>query len=287
MRKYFIFGGANIDIQAMLSSKARLAESNPSSIKTTFGGVGRNIARAIANYNSCYFISAFSKSTLFIPLLDDLNQHSVNTTLSKVFKNKDTSMYIDIVDEDGVVIGASDMSLIESLKKEDVKEAVLKTEDNDIIVVEANLPYDVLEYILKNAKGYKIMDAVSSKKMGKVKELLILTDLIKLNNLEYNMLKDTKINDYIITYGNALEIKIGGEKYHITHNKVHSLNPTGCGDTFIGTFAANINNGLKLAIIESIKAAAASALILESVPSKEDINKITVDDLSIVFEEIK
>jgi len=284
MKKYFCFGGTNIDIQALIADKVAMYESNPSKVRITYGGVARNIARAIGNFAFCELVSAFSHSSLFVPLLEDLHSHNVSTSLSKIYGDEGNSLYIDIVDKDGVLVGASDMSLVERLAPKDLEEACALTSGNDIIILDTNLSHAAFEYILTHAKGYKAVDAVSSKKLSRVLDLMHLADLVKVNTFECEMLKGTAINDCIITKGNGAIVRYLGKTYSLSHRTVEAVNPTGCGDTFFGTFLANLEKGTENALTLAVKAATASALSIEAVPSKEEIDGIDEAALGIVWE---
>lgn len=284
MVRYFVFGGTNIDMQAIIAGKVRPYESNPSKISVTFGGVGRNIARSIANSEPCYFISAFSNSPLFLPLIEDLKNHHIDLSYSKIFNDQGSSIYLDLIDQDGVVVGASDTGLVERLNPEDFRSVCNLTSDNDIIVLDTNLNHESLEYILTHSKGYKVLDAVSSKKLERAKDLLKYVDLIKVNQFEFASIKDELIHDYIKTMGSSVLAKINGKTYAFHHQTVKAINPTGCGDTFFGAYLSNISHGIESAFTEAVKAATASALTIEAVPEKEEIDKIRDEDLEIVWE---
>lgn len=281
--KYYVFGASNIDIYALLDNNAVMHESNPSKITIEYGGVGRNIARAISNYKEVNFISAFSDSLLFKGLIEDLKSHNVSIDMSKYVHDND-SMYLSISDKSGMVIGASSMSLFDELKVEDLKYPLSLIKEDDIIVVDTNNK-ETTEYIINNTKAYKVLDAVSSIKLSKVKELIDKIDLIKLNNYEYEALGMELKNDYIITTGNGGIIKYKNKKVKFRHNITSEKNTNGCGDTFLGTFIATIGKGLNTAITEAVKSAYASSLISKSVPDKSLINNINLSELNLVIEE--
>ena len=281
---YYVFGASNIDIYARLDDKAIMHESNPSIITINYGGVGRNIARAISNYKEVSFISAFSDSLTFKGLIDDLINHHININMSKYYHNDD-SIYLSVSDKDGMVIGASSMSLIDELKIVDLRYPLSLTKRDDIVVLDTNSK-TLAEYIINNTESYKVMDAVSSIKLNKVKDLIDKVDLIKLNKYEYEKLGTELKNDYIITEGNGGIIKYKDKKVRFKHKVSDSVNTNGCGDTFLGTFISNIDRGLNEAIKEAVKASYASSLILEAVPLKEEIDNINIDDLDLIIEEV-
>ena len=276
----YVFGGINLDVVAKINGAAKLYESNIANISLRAGGVGRNIARAIGNYTKCEFITCISNS-LYNEIVDDLKHNNVSLTYSKYLNDsKSLNMYLDILDSNGVVVGACDTKALESFDENDIKNALSIINDNDIVVIDANIP-ELAEYIVNNSKGFKIIDAVSSVKLEKIKHITDKIDFIKVNNYEYEIIKDKLPNNYLLTYGNGGFISFNDEKLSFSHKELIPINPTGCGDTFLGTFIANIKKPLKEAISLSIKAAAVSSQSYDAVPSKEMIDSYQIEELNI------
>lgn len=48
MSRFVVIGGANVDIMGIADQALRSQDSNPGTIRTTLGGVGRNIAENLA-----------------------------------------------------------------------------------------------------------------------------------------------------------------------------------------------------------------------------------------------
>ena len=48
MSRFVVIGGANVDIMGIADQALRPQDSNPGTIRTTLGGVGRNIAENLA-----------------------------------------------------------------------------------------------------------------------------------------------------------------------------------------------------------------------------------------------
>ena len=48
MARFYVVGGANVDVKCHISGAAILATSNPGRVETSVGGVGRNIAENLA-----------------------------------------------------------------------------------------------------------------------------------------------------------------------------------------------------------------------------------------------
>ena len=129
---------------------------------------------------------------------------------------------------------------------------------------------------------FKILDAVSSKKLEKIVNLISLFDLAKVNNLEYKYIKDNPSKKVLRTTGNGLEIIENGKRTLIlTHKTLKPVNPNGCGDTLLGTYIANIDKGDTIALRLAIIASAAASQINDAVPTLDEINNINESELEI------
>ena len=276
----YVFGGINLDIVAKVDGNVRLNESNIANISLRAGGVGRNIARAIGNFTSCEFLTCVPNN-LYSPIVKELEDNNISLKYSK-FLNDESSlnMYIDIVDDKGVVLGACDTKALDSYSIEDIKDILNIINDDDIVVVDANIP-ELAEYIVYNSKGFKILDAVSSVKLERIKHIVKDLDFIKVNNYEYEIIKDNLPKNYLITCGDGGNIVFNDTELSFRHKELVPVNPTGCGDTFLGTFIGNINRPLKDAIKLSIKAAAVSSQCIEAVPNRKEIDEFDIKELDI------
>lgn len=273
---YYVFGGANIDIEAFINYKARSNESNISSITKVFGGVARNIARAIGNYKNTYFVSVFNTSSEFKDLMKDLSEHNVDLRYSQVLDTDRQSTYLSINDVDGLVIGASDMTLLDLLDYNKLNEVIKNITDDDIVVVDAN-SYELAKFVAINSKGHLFFDSVSSKKMEKCLDFIDKFEVVKANNEEYEKLKHLNLNNLLITGGGYVEFN--GVK--IKHNMLAPINTSGCGDTLYGTFIANYDKGIAEALKLGVIAGATSSQIKRTVPNRDEIDSLDKSLLAI------
>ena len=276
----YVFGGINLDIVAKVAGNVRMNESNIANVSLKAGGVGRNIARAIGNFTLCEFLTCVPNS-LYNPIIKELEDNNVSLKYSK-FLNDESSLniYIDVLDDKGVVLGACDTKALNMYSINDIKNILEIINDNDVVVIDANIP-ELAEYITYHTKGFKILDAVSSIKLQRIKHIVKDIDFIKVNNFEFEIIKEILPKNYLITTGNGGQIVFNGENLIFKHKELIPINPTGCGDTFLGTFIGNMNLPLKDAISLSIKAAAVSSQSLDAVPTKKQIDDYNIKELEI------
>ena len=278
----YVFGATNVDCLVKIKGKSYMYESNICNKDFKLGGVGANLARSASNYSEVEFVTVLNE---FIKSVGckELTRSKLSITNSIVIENDNKCMYIDVLDENGLVIGASDMSLYDNVDLSFMDKILSQIKDDDLIILDAN-NRKVVEYVIKNSKGKKFLDAVSSVKLERIIDLLPYIYLIKVNNYEYELIKNIRNDNILITNGSGGKIILDNKNYKFSHKVLDCINPTGCGDTFFGAFVANINKGIKAAIEEAIVSAVACSQINESVPMLNDINKYSKTDLDIKWQ---
>ena len=117
----YIFGGINLDVVAKIDGDAKINESNIANISLNAGGVGRNIARAVGNYTCAEFITCVPND-LYSNAVNELETNNISLKYSKFLHDQNSlNMYVDVVDNNGVVIGACDTKALDKFAKDDIK----------------------------------------------------------------------------------------------------------------------------------------------------------------------
>ena len=106
-----LIGGSTYDITGTLLDEARQSDSNPSSIHTGHGGVGRNIAENLARLGlGVRLVSAFGTDALSDELIASCEAVGIDTRLSYIKEGARACSYIDLLDKRGeLLLAASDM----------------------------------------------------------------------------------------------------------------------------------------------------------------------------------
>lgn len=292
MNNIYVIGGANIDIFAKAYGDLIVRDSNPSTVTMSFGGVGRNIAANLTNFDeTIHFVSCFANDTFGKMVYDACVADGFDMTYSFFHDDYPTSMYLAILDKNSdMYLASSDMRIVEKLDYEafeKVKEAV---EDDDYLVIDTNLDEEVIHKIYQNFKGIKVSDAISANKVHKLRNNLDRIDILKLNLIEAETLFNRELDseEKIIAVLRALHAK-GAKEVLITTKKGAYLasdkiyyyehdaydkgvqNTTGAGDAFL---AAYINaHKRKCGVSERVCFALATAVLTVRSPE-------TVADLS-------
>ncbi|MEI6580068.1 MAG: PfkB family carbohydrate kinase, partial [Eubacteriales bacterium] len=265
MLKTLVIGAQNIDIFAHAGSQCTMNDSNSSKIYMAFGGVACNIVTNIALLgNKVSFLTVFGDDTFSALAKKNLLDLNIDLHESLEVKNESNSIYMAVMDKDNdLFIGLNDMEITDRLNIGFFKEKADFIAGFDLLVLDANLRQDALEYLLKTYKQKQlIMDAVSAEKVVKLKGLLNCITLLKLNLKELKALSDKatvdeRIDDLLSQgLGKALITNSGNEiiykskKEHIKTmppEAAEIVNSSGAGDAFLGGFIHGILNEKNLA----------------------------------------
>jgi len=249
-----VIGGSTIDIQGFPFDKVKMHDSNPGIIKTSLGGVGRNIADNLSRLSvNVKLITAVGDDVYGKKIIKG-SSVGIDFTHSLIIEGKSTSTYLSVLDEKGdMVIAVSHMDIFENISVDFISRKHSVIQDSMITVLDTNIPEEVLDYITSKYKD-KIffLDTVSSKKAMKVKNIIGRFHTIKPNKIECEMLtgieirkkEDVKrVEEYFFNKGvKRLFISLGEQglfysdrisKGFIDRKKIKVVNATGAGDAFV------------------------------------------------------
>lgn len=246
-----VIGGCNMDISGRPSNKMILHDSNIGEVKTSTGGVGRNIAENLSRLGvAVKMISAVGNDEFGSVILSELNALKVDTTGIMVHQSHPTSTYLAVSDESGDMhVAISQMNIVDEISIAYINEFNHMIENADCLVMDTNLKEEVVHYILNKYAHKKIfVDTVSTAKAVKVKGMLNKIYFLKPNLLEAELLSDfsgqtTEVKQIIknlpshkiaISLGpNGVVGRDGHEIIQLSTPETHILNTTGAGDAFM------------------------------------------------------
>ncbi len=259
MNRICIIGGANIDICGASLKPLRNYDSNPGTIGVSFGGVGRNIAQVCALLSkNVWFVTCFSDDAYGKMMREDCEKLGMNTSLSTVTGEYPTSMYMAVLDENhDMHIGMSDMRILDTMDEKMLSRVMAELHPDDIIIMDANLAPECIDYILHHAPCMIAADPVSTAKAVKLKDSLDHIAIFKPNQFESKELTGITIKDEE-TAAQSLEwfrehgvkevlisladkgILLGTETgmSWFTHRTIRLENATGGGDSLLGAYVS-------------------------------------------------
>lgn len=197
--KITVIGGANIDLQAFPYEKLTLYDSNPGALKTSVGGVGRNIAENITKLGlATNLITCIGDDIYGKRILQESTSQGINIDHVQICPNQDTSTYLSIMDENNdVKVAISAMDIMKELNPGFIQQKHTIIKQSEMIIVDCNLEEETLEYIFNNFNDIPIfVDTVSTTKAMKIK-----------NNLQYIHAFKPNIYEAELLYGEPLDSK--------------------------------------------------------------------------------
>ncbi len=293
-----VIGGCNMDVHGQSNTIMKIDDSTPGSIVYSDGGAGRNISENLARLNvEVKLLSAVGNDDNGKRIIDNGNKCGIDMSRVKIVKNKNTSTYLSILDENGELIHAlSDMSIIDDIDKGYILRFLGHINRSKFVVVDTNIDQDVLDLIFKNVTKPIFVDTVSSTKCVKAYGYEDKIFLLKPNLLEAKTLLDKNIEteddifsalkefldkgvqNIVITAGKVGVFFANEEGIYKTRaSNVKVLNANGAGDSFMAGLIYGFSKGYELK--ESIEYAYVSAII--SMQSDMTINPQINEDLLI------
>lgn len=285
-----IIGGCNMDIVGSTTDVLRERDSNPGRIEYSSGGVARNICENLARLDvNCTFLSVLGQDDAGRNIMSELN--SLNVDTSKIMITEGiTPHYLAILDETkDMYVAVSDMELLKKLDEEYFEKNRGIVENADFVIMDTNLEKSFIEYAVKNVKSKFLVDAVSTAKAMKLKDVLDKIYFLKVNIYEAKALSGIEsenieeIGKDLINKGLETLVITAGEKGAYYFEKdlciikksrpIEVVNASGAGDAFMAGYAYGLYNDLDIEDRLST-ADAAARIALKSIGStSKDMNE--------------
>ncbi|MGM9986398.1 MAG: carbohydrate kinase family protein [Bacillaceae bacterium] len=276
-----VFGMSIYDIFGFTNSSFRPYDSNPGTVKVSFGGVCRNISENMARIGmNTKFISVVGDDEKGRSILEYAKKINIDMSDSLIVKGESTPTYLAILDETGEMVSAVvDLKTADCITTEFMDSKAQVIQNADYMVLDTDNP-TLVEHIVKTYNGATnfILDPVSAAKAVHVKHLIPYFHTIKPNRHEAEVLCGFQItNEADVKKAGRYFINIGVKKVFITldadgiyyndgvdegiikANDANVVNVTGAGDSFVaGIVYGYMNN---LTIIDTVKYAIAMSFI--------------------------
>lgn len=225
-------GGANFDIHIRTEKAPVLRDSNPGHLRTSAGGVCRNILENLARQgDDCVLLSAVGQDHFGDAVVSACSEAGIDVSHVLRSGKTPTSAYIDILDDGGdMYLAANDMRLVTEIPAEYFQQNAEVISGAAAVVADANLSQDQLTAVFNAAEGVPVFaDPVSAAKCHVLKPFLSKLTLIKPNRLELEALSGMPCSTDEETAAAAGELVRQGVKHVVV-----SLGERGC--MYAGTF---------------------------------------------------
>lgn len=251
--EYIVVAGAvNIDIGGKSDSCLRSHDSNPGDISFCYGGVARNIAHNLANWQEkVIFLSAIGKDAQGEELFQDCQTIGLTMDFC-VRSNQKSSTYLYISDENGEMqLAISDMKITDNLSPEYFAKHIQLINQSKALVIDANLPEESIRFLAQAATVPIFMDPVSIPKSQKCKNILSALYSFKPNRYEAEVLSGLSFDEHGVEAMASFFLDRGVKNIYLSlgeqgvyfqsengsayiKNEVPSIqNATGAGDAFM------------------------------------------------------
>lgn len=192
-----VAGGVNVDICAQPFQKLRAKDSNPGHVRTSLGGVGRNIAHNLRLLGAeVELLTALGDDGYARAMRDSCEELGIGVSHTLHVDNVRTSTYVYINDEAGdMALAVSDMAICEELTPEYFAAQQELLDGAALVVADTNLPTRSLRYLAEHLTVPLFIDPVSSTKAEKLKDLLPQIHTLKPNGQEAELLSGVPVVD--------------------------------------------------------------------------------------------
>ena len=240
--KICVIGGANVDITATSSSAFRLGDSNPGSVRVSWGGVGRNIAHNLVLLgDEVEFLTIFGGG-LFGPVIADACRDlGMQTGHCETAAAGTNSFFVSINNADGELVGGiADMNATEEMTPEWLSRRLEVINAADAVVADANTSAESLAWLIDHCTRPLYLDAVSVAKAPRILEALALSQRKSFFALKCNALEHLAMGRiggvrraYISMGAEGLQVWEEGKVYAFPALPCLVKNVTGGGDALL------------------------------------------------------
>ena len=273
-----VVGGANTDVIGFPEGGYLPRDSNPGHVRTSAGGVGRNVAENLARLGvDVRLVTAFGDDEAGSALREECERVGIETGFSVLATDTPGSRYLAILDAEGDLAAAvNDMRALDALVPEALDPAAFAAAD--AVVVDTNVSAATVERTAALAGAIPVvLDPVSVPKALRGRPVLGRLRALKANLQEAEALAGlTGAQDAI---RRLLEVGVGwvfvtrgpdgvlcaaaDDEVVLPAPRVAVANVTGAGDAFTAGIAYSLATGLGMRDAAAF-AGALSAITLES-----------------------
>jgi pseudouridine kinase len=267
-----VIGAAGVDIVGRLRDELKPRTSNPANIRTSFGGVARNVAENLSRLgHPVILISVVGQDSAGEQLVEHIRETGVN--VEAVLRSSDyrTGTYLAVVDCDGELeFGLDDMSTIAGLTPEYITSKESLFDQAGLIFLDANLPKDTLRRIMSIARRKQLpvcADPTTQELATRLNPYLSRLKMIVPNTREAGVLCGRVLNpssrkdaleaaQYLVAQGVQIAI-IGMAAFgvcyatsetsgHVPAIRTPVIDPTGVGDALTATVIFGLLNDIPI-----------------------------------------
>lgn len=262
-----VVGGVNMDIGARSFGPLVPADSNPGAVSISLGGVGRNIAHNLALLGTrVQLLTAYGGDLYGERVAASCSELGIDLSHALRIAGEATSTYVYLADPQGeMALAVSDMAICQRITPAYLASQLPLLQNAQVVVADANLSVEALEYLADNCTAPLFVDPVSTVKAEKLRPILPKIHTLKPNRLEAELLSGVPIRnaedvaraaDKLTEMGvHRLFISLGAQgvyaamdtqRVQLSNLPGRLVNTTGCGDAFMAALVWAYLEGMDL-----------------------------------------
>ena len=267
-----VIGASGLDVVARLRQDLQLATSNPSLIRTSFGGVARNVAENLARLGQpVSLLSVIGRDRLGDEVLAHTRQAGVEVSAVYTTDKYPTGFYMGVLDELGTrQFAFDDMRILAELTDSYLAYNEDLFEQAGLVFLDANLPETALASAFKLAHKYQIpvcADPTSTSLAPRLKPYLKEIKLLAPNGLEAGMLtgqpfdptdREAALEAARNLVNQGVEVAVvtlaelgicyatSATSGHVPGIRTNVVDPTGAGDALTAALIYALMNNLEI-----------------------------------------
>ena len=242
MARVCVIGGGKGDITATSRGRVIARDSNPGTVRLSFGGVGRNIAHNLALLgDDVCFITRFGGDAFGQMLQVSCKEIGMDLSLCETCPTLPSACFASLNDCTGEMVGGvADMVVTESISTEWLAERLEAINAADAVVADTNLLPETLAWLIDHIVVPLYVDAVSGPKAKRLRKALEISKnkrlyAFKCNEMELDALSPVTgfLRRYVTRGAQGLEVTTGRRTFHFPALPCTVRNTTGGGDALL------------------------------------------------------
>ena len=153
-----VIGGCAVDVVGSLKEAIRMGVSNLSNIRTSYGGVGRNLAENLARLGQpVRLVSVVGEDDFGENLIDHASEAGIDVSDVLVSEKAPTGFYLAVVDEKGKLeVALDDMRVMQALTPDYLQTKANLFKETSLVFLDANLSKATLRKAISLARRARI-----------------------------------------------------------------------------------------------------------------------------------
>lgn len=197
-KSVLVIGAASLDVVGRPDGLPELGTSNPASVRTSLGGVARNVAENLARLSQpTNLISVVGQDELGRQVLEQTAAAGVNVSACLRVAEFSTAAYIGILDQKSdLYFGLDDMRILRALTPSYLRAQKDLFHSSSLVFTDANLPPASLRAVFSIAREAKLpicADATSTSLASRIEGLIPQLFMLTANRAEASVLLKGKI----------------------------------------------------------------------------------------------